>query len=139
VFSAHGNNFVKTMLRLGASRDALSIVNDQVGGPTAAGDIADALLAMAAAFHNGRGISGTYHFSGAPDTSWEGFAREIFRQAEMAVAVTGIPTVDFPTPARRPLNSRLDCSATETVFGISRPDWRVSLAEVLNELTENGT
>jgi len=139
VFSAHGNNFVKSMLRLGAAHDALSIVDDQIGGPTAAGDIADALLVMARAFASGKGQTGTYHFAGAPATSWAGFAREIFAQAKLAVTVTGIPTKDYPTPARRPLNSRLDCSTTENVFGIPRPDWRVSLAGVLKELSESAT
>ena len=139
VFSAHGSNFVKTMLRLGATRDALNIVNDQIGGPTAAGDIADALIVMARALIADPGKSGTYHFAGAPDTSWECFARETFDQAGLAVPVTGIPTSDFPTPARRPLNSRLDCSETEMVFGISRPDWRISLTNVLKEISESAT
>lgn len=134
VFSAHGNNFVKTMLRLGADRDALSIVNDQIGGPTEAGDIADALLKMASAFHAGKGVTGTYHFSGAPDCSWADFATEIFDQANLTVNVTGIPSADYPTPATRPLNSRMDCSALEVAFGIKRPKWEESLSRVINEI-----
>ncbi len=136
VFSAHGGNFVKTMLRLSETRDALSIVADQVGGPTPAAAIADALLVMAGALARGERESGTFHFSGAPDTSWAGFAREIFAQAGKRVTVTEIATADYPTPAVRPLNSRLDCSALETHFGISRPDWRAGLAAVLAELKE---
>ncbi len=136
VFSAHGANFVKTMLRLAATRDRLDVVADQTGGPTAAADIADALWTMARAFHEGRGRSGIYHFAGAPDVSWAGFAREIFAQAGRTVTVTGIPSAEYPTPAARPANSRLDCSATETHFGIPRPDWRQSLAAVLAELKE---
>ncbi len=136
VFSAHGSNFVKTMLRLGASRDVLSIVQDQIGGPTAASDIAETLLIMAGALIDDPGKTGTYHFAGSPDTSWDCFARETFAQAGMAVAVTGIPSSEYPTPAQRPLNSRLDCSSTETVFGISRPDWRHSLSRVLDALKE---
>ena len=82
VFSAHGNNFVKTMLRLGAERDALNIVNDQIGGPTAAADIADALLTIAGSLcKKAPATDGLFHFSGGPDTSWEGFAREIFTQS----------------------------------------------------------
>ncbi|MEM7684110.1 MAG: dTDP-4-dehydrorhamnose reductase, partial [Pseudomonadota bacterium] len=131
VFSAHGGNFVKTMLRLGRDRDKLTIVADQIGGPTAAADIAGALLTIANAFHAGRGQSGTYHFSGAPDVSWAGFAREIFAQAGLSCAVEDIPTSAYPTPAQRPANSRLDCSSLETNFGIPRPDWRTSLADVL--------
>ncbi len=134
VFSAHGGNFVKTMLRLSESRDALSIVDDQVGGPTPAADIAAACLGIAPILPVSRTLSGTYHFSGAPDTSWACFARETFDRAGRDVAVTGIPTAEYPTPAARPLNSRLDCSATEAAFGIPRPDWRRGLDAVLVEL-----
>ncbi|WP_300019944.1 dTDP-4-dehydrorhamnose reductase [uncultured Roseobacter sp.] len=134
VFSAHGNNFAKTMLRLGAERDALTIVADQIGGPTPARDIAAACMKMAQALKTDANTSGTYHFSGAPDVSWADFAREIFTQAGLAVDVTDIPTADYPTPATRPLNSRLDCATTETAFGIARPDWRAGLAEVLTGL-----
>ena len=136
VFSAHGNNFVKTMLRLGKERDALTIVADQIGGPTAAADIAYALRQMAEAFHSGHGKTGTYHFAGAPDASWADFAREIFAQAGISTAVTDIPTTQFPTPAERPKNSRLDCTTTEIAFGLKRPDWRQSLGAVLKELGE---
>ncbi len=134
VVSAHGNNFVKTMRRLGAERDALSIVADQIGGPTAAADIADALMTMARAFHAGKGRSGIYHFSGAPDVSWADFATEIFRQCNLDVAVTGIPTSAYPTPAKRPFNSRLDCTGLEEKFGIKRPDWRRSLQQIITQL-----
>lgn len=134
VFSAHGQNFVKTMLRLGAERDRLSIVADQIGGPTPARAIAGACVAIARVLKEDPGKTGTYHFSGAPDVSWAGFAREIFAQAGLSVDVTDIPTADYPTPATRPLNSRLDCSATEAAFGLPRPDWRAGLADVLADL-----
>ena len=134
VVSAHGNNFVKTMLRLGAERDALTIVADQIGGPTAAKDIAAACHTMALQLIEDPGKSGTYHFSGAPDCSWADFAREIFAQAGLACDVTDIPSSDYPTPATRPLNSRLDCAATKTTFGIDRPDWRLSLTDILKDL-----
>lgn len=133
VFSAHGNNFVKTMLRLSESRDALNIVADQFGGPTPGRGIAEAVLTLAEALAGGH-PGGTYHYAGAPDTSWAGFAREIFRQAGREVAVTDIPTVDYPTPADRPLNSRLDCTSLQQDFGIPRPDWQAGLQDVLNEL-----
>ena len=136
VFSAHGANFVKTMLRLGAEREKLTIVADQVGGPTSAADIAAALLTMARAFHAGHATSGTYHFSGAPDVSWADFAREIFAQAGLTCAVQDIPTSAYPTPARRPANSRMDCAALTRDFAIERPDWRISLATVLSDLKE---
>ncbi len=133
VFSSHGGNFVKTMLRLGASRDRLTVVADQIGGPTPAADIADALFLIARALTDGQS-GGTYHFSGQSDTSWAGFAREIFAQSELFPEVVDIPTSEFPTPALRPLNSRLDCTSTEADFGIVRPDWKRGLSEVLKEL-----
>ena len=136
VFSSHGANFVKTMLRLGAERDRLTIVADQIGGPPPARAIAAACLRIAEALCKDAGQSGTYHFAGTPEVSWAEFAREIFAQAGISCEVVDIPTSDYPTPARRPLNSRLDCRATETVFGIARPDWRAGLAEGLDDLKE---
>lgn len=134
VFSAHGANFVKTMLRVGALRDSVSVVGDQVGGPTPAGDIAGAVLAMADTLSARPETAGIYHFSGAPDVSWAGFAREIFAQAGMATTVTDIPTSAYPTPAKRPGNSRMDCTTFTQTFGLPRPDWRAGLEAVLTEL-----
>jgi len=134
VVSAHGNNFVKTMLRLGADRDALTIVADQIGGPTGAAEIAEACLTIAQTLKTEPDKAGIYHFAGDPDTSWADFARAIFDQAGLSCAVTDIPSSDYPTPATRPLNSRMDCSATTTTFGIARPDWRVSLKDILKDL-----
>lgn len=137
VVSAHGKNFVKTMLRLGAERDTLTIVADQVGGPTAAGDIAEACLSIAAQLKDDPSKAGTYHFSGGPDVSWADFAREIFTQAGLTCTVEDIPTTSFPTPAKRPANSRMDCSTTTKVFGIPRPDWRQSLSLILKDLEDH--
>ena len=134
VFSAHGQNFVKTMLRLSETRDSLRVVEDQIGGPTAAGDIAQAVLVMAEALRQHPGKSGIYHFAGAPDVSWAEFARAIFKLAGRGVEVTGIPASEYPTPAKRPGNSRMNCAETETVFGIHRPDWHASLAQVMRDL-----
>ncbi|NCQ23984.1 MAG: dTDP-4-dehydrorhamnose reductase [Rhodobacteraceae bacterium CG17_big_fil_post_rev_8_21_14_2_50_63_15] len=134
VFSAHGGNFVKTMLRLSETRDALGIVEDQIGGPTPAADIARACLLIMDQLSTDPGKRGIYHFSGAPDVSWLNFAKAIFAEARRSVVVTGIPTADYPTPARRPLNSRLDCQSTLDVFGIERPDWRTGLRTCLKQL-----
>jgi dTDP-4-dehydrorhamnose reductase len=134
VFSADGANFVKTMLRLGAERDQLNVVADQIGGPTEAGRIAAALLAMTRQMLADPQKGGLYHFAGAPDISWAGFAREIFAQAGLACEVRDIPASDYPTPARRPANSRLDCSRIARDFGIDRPDWRADLDMVLKHL-----
>lgn len=134
VFSRHGANFVKTMLRLGAERDRLTIVADQVGGPTPAADIAAAALAMIGTMRDDASKGGLYHFAGAPDVSWADFARAIFARAGLSPEVVDIPTSAYPTPARRPLNSRLDCSRIAQDFGIARPDWQAGLARVLQEL-----
>lgn len=133
VFSSHGANFVKTMLRLGADRPALRVVADQIGGPTPAGGIAAALLTMADALRQGA-AGGTYHYAGSPETSWACFARETFACAGLATTVEDIATADYPTPARRPLNSRLDCSTLAADFGLSQPDWKADLAVVIAEL-----
>ncbi len=134
VVSAHGNNFVKTMLRLGADLDALTIVADQIGGPTGAAEIAQACVTIAKTLVLEPEKSGIYHFSGAPDTSWADFARAIFDQAGITCTVTDIASSEYPTPAKRPLNSRMDCSATMAAFGIARPEWRDSLTQIIDQL-----
>ena len=131
VFSASGSNFLHVVLKLAAKLDQLRIVSDQIGGPTYAGHLARDLLAMVPSL---KGRGGVYHYCGAPFVSRADFAREILKQAGLSSTVTEIPTADFPTPAERPLNSRLDCSKIEKKFGLPQPDWREGLAEVLNEL-----
>ena len=131
VFSGHGNNFVKTMLRLSETRDTLSIVADQIGGPTPASSIAIACATIAQNLNK----SGTHHISGAPSVSLADFAREIFAQADRTITVTDIPTKDYPTPAARPLNSRLDCASLLSDFGVKQPQWKDELAKVISELT----
>lgn len=134
VFSPDGANFVKTMLHLGAEREQINVVADQIGGPTAASRIAAALLEMARQMQADSGKGGLYHFSGAPDVSWADFARRIFDRAGLDCAVRDIPGSDYPTPAQRPANSRLDCSRIARDFGIVRPDWRSDLDQVLQQL-----
>ncbi|WP_068305948.1 dTDP-4-dehydrorhamnose reductase [Pararhodobacter sp. CCB-MM2] len=133
VFSAHGANFVKTMLRLGAVRDSLTVVADQIGGPTSARAIAQACLTMAYTLRTDPELSGIYHFSGGPDTSWADFARAIMTEAGLSCRIDDIPTSSYPTLATRPANSRLDCSSLAQ-FGLERPDWRLELRHVLEEL-----
>jgi dTDP-4-dehydrorhamnose reductase len=135
VVSAHGANFVKTMLRLGRERESLTVVADQIGGPTPAAAIADALYTAAKAMTQGA-PGGIHHFAGAPDTSWAGFARLIMARAGLACQIHDIPSSAYPTPAKRPLNSRLDCSGIAAAFGIPRPDWRAGLDEILQELSD---
>jgi dTDP-4-dehydrorhamnose reductase len=136
VHAGHGRNFVRSMLAAGAARDRLTVVDDQRGGPTAAADIAATLVAIARAFTAGRGVPGIFHYCGAPAVTWCGFAREIFARARWmrAPEIRPIRTADWPTPARRPANSVLDCTRIGAVYGIAQPDWRVSLGPLLAEL-----
>ncbi|NOX83689.1 MAG: dTDP-4-dehydrorhamnose reductase [Alphaproteobacteria bacterium] len=135
VFSEFGDNFVKTMLRLGAGRDSLSIVADQIGGPTPARDIAKTLLTIAAKKHRGAPGEGIYHYQGAPTVSWAQFAGKIFDYAGLSVAVAPIPTTQYPTPATRPLNTHLNCGKIERDFGVAMPDWRVRLRQIIDTLS----
>lgn len=136
VFSAHGKNFVKTMLRLGADRETLSVVDDQRGGPTAAHEIAKALIAIGLSFHEGRGQSGIFHFAGGPACTWADFAEAIFAAASLPrkPAIRRITTADFPTPAKRPANSVLNCTRIRDIYSIGQPDWRTGLKTVIREL-----
>lgn len=138
VFGEHGNNFVKTMVRLGNNRDALGIVSDQEGGPTYAGDIAKALITIAKQYAAGKAINwGVYHYSGLPHISWFGFAQHIFAEVEQAKLyakaipqLNAITTADYPTPAKRPANSKLDCSKLEQAFGIAPSNWQTALKNI---------
>lgn len=141
VFGVHGNSFVKTMLRVAAGRDTLGVVADQFGAPTSARGIANTLMAIANHIAQGGDIKwGVYHYSGSPFTSWHGFAEVIFEEAAKrnmlphAVTVNAITTDDYPTPAKRPANSRLDCSKLMQEFGIVPDDWHTQLNLVLDTL-----
>lgn len=134
VVSAHGNNFVKTMLRLGAERGQLNVVADQVGGPTPAADIATLCVKAAEQLLTDPSKSGVYHISGGPDVSWADFARAIFEMSGASCEVCDIPSADFPTPAKRPENSQLDNSLTAKTFGVSRPVWVDGVSTILKEL-----
>ena len=141
VYSVFGNNFVKTMLRLARERDSLRVVADQRGCPTAAGDIAEAILSVVQRIKIGAEVEwGTYHYCGAGSTTWHGFAEAIVQMAAPAlgrkVPVIPITTADYPTPAKRPVNSVLDCSKIRDRLGIQPRPWRESLQEVVAELLE---
>ncbi|HDY8232971.1 TPA: dTDP-4-dehydrorhamnose reductase [Vibrio vulnificus] len=135
VFGEHGNNFVKTMLRLGKERPELGIIGDQFGGPTYAGDIAHALIFIMDKFE-GKEQSGVYHFSGEPHVSWHQFTTAIFEAAAKDGVLTTPPVVNeitadqYPLPAPRPANSRLDCSKIKAVFGIEPSDWKSALNNI---------
>jgi dTDP-4-dehydrorhamnose reductase len=142
VYSAHGHNFVRTMLRLRAERPVLRVVADQIGSPTSAVDIAAAVGAVVQRLDAGNSSRGTYHFAGGGAVTWHGFAEAIFELATQWNAaerrppprIEAITTADYPTPARRPANSVLDCSRIGEAFGIVPRPWRQALAEVIGEL-----
>jgi dTDP-4-dehydrorhamnose reductase len=140
VFGTFGHNFVKTMLRLAAERPVLRVVADQRGCPTAAADIAAVLVALAGHVQRGTARWGTYHFAGAGETNWHGFAEAIVELAAPRLGrrppVEAITTAEFPTPARRPVNSVLDCGKIARDFGVNSPPWRPALARVVAELLE---
>jgi len=139
VVAAHGNNFVRTMLRVGAERDSLRVVDDQRGSPTAAADLADALAMITVRLADDPNApTGTFHFSNAGAVSWAGFAVEIFRQSAArggrSPVIELIGTADYPTPARRPANSLLSHAAIADAYGISPRPWRDALSDIMDEL-----
>ncbi|MER9171508.1 dTDP-4-dehydrorhamnose reductase [Mesorhizobium australicum] len=142
VYSPFGKNFVKTMLRLAAGRHEISVVSDQWGNPTSALDIADAILHAAAVLHGDKSFArfGTYHLAGSGETSWSGFARHILDTSLKFggpwARVRDITTMDYPTKARRPANSRLSSAKFADAFGWTAPDWRMSAGEVVQRLVE---
>ena len=133
VISAHGNNFVKTMRRLSEARDRITVVDDQIGGPTCARDIAQTCLSIAEQLIQDQSKSGIYHYSGQPNVSWCQFANAIFEQMDSKTIASPIPTTEYPTLANRPLNSRLDCKAAQDSFEITRPFWRDGLKEIFRD------
>ncbi len=133
LYSEVGNNFVKTMLRLGAERPEIRVVNDQLGSPTYAGDLAEAVLRVLTAptFH-----PGIYHYTNEGTCSWYDFARHILATAHPTCTVHPIPTTDYPTPAARPAYSVLDKTRIRTVYGLSIPRWQDSLDRCLQHLMD---
>ena len=138
VYGAHGNNFLKTMLRLAGERDRLRVVGDQHGCPTATIDIAEAILAVDRTLAGGRQAYGTFHFAGTGDTSWHGFAEAIVSAHASRTGrrppVDAITTADYPTPARRPVNSRLTSDRFADTYGYRAAPWRDRVGEVVARL-----
>jgi dTDP-4-dehydrorhamnose reductase len=140
VYSPFGDNFVKTMLRLAGDRDEIAVVADQVGNPTSALDIAEGILAVAGnlAGNPDPALRGVFHMTAAGEASWAAFAQAVFAasaaQGGPSARVKPIPGADYPTPAARPMNSRLDSSAIAKVHGVALPDWHGSLERVVQRL-----
>ena len=135
VYSPHGTNFLRTMLRLGRERDQLRIVNDQIGAPTTAAALARATRAVIDGLETDE-MSGTYHMTCAGETSWYGFAQEIFRRVRVPKRrkwpdVVGILDTEYPTPAKRPKNSMLSNAKLNARFGVALPSWQEALGETL--------
>ena len=141
VYSARGHNFLKTILRLARERESLNVVDDQFGSPSSASDLADAVVAvMQTAQEDLRRFTGTYHLAGSGYTTWFGFARELVNcarelQPEHTWArLEPVASTAFPTPARRPRNSRLDTTQFLATFGFAMPQWQDSARKVVREL-----
>ncbi len=141
VYAATGKNFVRTMLTVGKTRDRLSVVGDQVGCPTTADDLADAIRTIAGRLDRDGwdpAYQGIFHAAGSGETSWHGLAVATFQEAARHGAkvpeVASIATADWPTPVKRPANSRLDCSRLQHVFGIRLPQWRDSLTRTVDTI-----
>lgn len=138
VYGAHGTNFVKTMLRLARDHDEVGVVADQIGRPTWARDCAQAAMMAIDVLHDAPDLAGLYHLSGAGDTSWAALAVATFeesaRRGGPTARVRMITTADYPTPAKRPANSRLDCGKIEATLPWRCRPWRESLAACMNEM-----
>ncbi len=132
VFSSHGNNFVKTMMRLMKERESLNVVSDQKGRPTYAKDLAIATMKMIEAIDAGKKIKGIYHFANQGETTWFDFAKKIQATAGLTCEVNPIQTADFPTPAKRPAYSVLDTTKIEQDLGIQIPYWESALQACYN-------
>jgi dTDP-4-dehydrorhamnose reductase len=145
VYSPYGKNFVKTMLRLAADRDEIAVVADQHGSPTSALDIADGVIAICRNLveqPNEERLRGLFHVAGKGFTTWAEFAAFIFERSNAiggpSARVRPIATADYPTPAKRPANSRLDCAKLAEVHGVSLPNWRASAARCVEHLLNDG-
>jgi len=140
VYAPTGKNFVRTMLRVGAERDRVRVVADQRGCPTTAADLADAILAIAVRLRAGwrDSFAGVFHAAGSGETTWHGLAVATFEEAEKfgarPPAVEAISTADYPTKAKRPADTRLDCGKLATVFEVRLPDWRPSLTHTIEAI-----
>lgn len=145
VYSPYGKNFVKTMLRVAETKERISIVDDQVGNPTSALDIADAILSVASNLLSDKApqLRGVFHMTGRGEASWADFAEEIFnisqKEAGPSAVVQRIATKDYPTPTKRPLNSRLNNEKLVSVHGVRLPDWRHSTYDVVPHLVKTKT
>mgnify|MGYP005633119733 CR=1 FL=1 len=144
VFSEYGNNFLKTMLLLGATRDKLSIVGDQLGCPTYGKDIASSIIAIIPHLNSNKNIQGIYHYCGDEPCTWHDFAQEIFNEAKLLGnrvpdSVNSINTNDYPTPAARPAYSVLNTSKIKSFFLVNNSDWRIGVKVAVKNVIKNSS
>ena len=143
VYATRGANFAKTMLRLAAERDQLSVLADQFGAPTGVELIADVTAYALRCVNSNPALAGVYHLAAAGEVSWHGYASFVIEQARVAghdlavKSIAAISTSDYPTPAQRPLNSRLDCGKLCDAFDLKMPDWQVGVTRMLREIEGN--
>lgn len=142
VYASRGNNFAKTMLRLAKERDNLNVINDQIGAPTGADLIADVTAQAIRQWQQEPAVSGLYHLAASGETSWHQYASVVIQWAQKAgiplavQSVNPIPSEDYPVPAERPKNSRLDCRALESTFGLKLPQWQQGVERMLQEIMD---
>ena len=134
VYSEFGNNFVKTMLRLMSEKDTLNVVNDQVGSPTYAADLAQVILTI---LDSTKWVSGMYHYSNDGEISWYDFAQDIKEIAQKTCEISGIPSSSYPTPAQRPAYSLLDKSKIKAIYGIEPVDYKISLRIMMDKMLKS--
>ena len=142
VYAARGGNFAKTMLRLAKEREQLTVINDQTGAPTGAELLADVTALALRSALSAPSLAGIYHLAASGETTWHGYAQYVLAHAQQAgsvlkagpEAIVAVPTSAFPTPAQRPLNSRLDTHKLQAAFGLRLPDWQVGVTRMLNEI-----
>lgn len=146
VFGTRGGNFAKTILRLAQEKESLNIINDQIGAPTGAELLADITAHAIRMAQTQPELAGLYHLAADGETSWHGYAKMVVEAAQNAGIsmwmtpedVKPVPTTSYPTPAQRPLNSRLDCSKFKTAFGLNLPHWQIGVKRMLDEVLGSG-
>lgn len=137
IFSEHNKNFLKTVINISKTNKSISVVNDQIGGPTSARSIAGACYKIIDSYSKNKFVSGIFHFTGYPDVSWAAFAKAIFSLMRSDTRVKEISSAEFKSVARRPKNAQLNCDSLYSTYNIKRSSWKLDLVEVIKALNKN--